>query len=69
MKTLTKEQALKLIRDLSDASSRHYAVVNGLARGKLGMAADREYKAAQRLLEALTDEPVSAEEFDTALGW
>lgn len=66
---LTKEQALKLVGDLARASSRHYAVVNSLARGKPGIAADRELAAATRLMEALTTEPVTAQDLDEALGW
>lgn len=69
MKTLTKEQALKLVGDLARASSRHYAVVNSLARGKPDVAADREMKAATQLLEALTSEPVTEQDLGIALGW
>lgn len=61
---MSKEQALKLVKNLADASITAYAVVNGYKRGKMNTAADRENKAARAILEALTDEEIAESEID-----
>lgn len=67
---MEKEQALKLIGDLAQASTRHYRVVNGHAKGSAGKAADEELKAAGKLFKKLAPEEVlEGGELGRALGW
>lgn len=72
MKTLTKEQALKLVGDLARASARNALVHNSMARGSCSVAIEKERKAAVRLMAVLVDpifESPTREELETALGW
>lgn len=64
---MNKAEALKLVGDLAAASIRHYRVVNGEARGSTQKACAQEIKAAKKLVQALTPEPVTDEEIDQVM--
>jgi len=59
---MDKTKALQLIKDLTEASVNHYAVVNGQKRGKPEAALAREVKAALNIAKHLTTETVTAED-------
>jgi hypothetical protein len=69
---MDKTKLLKLIGELAQASTHHYAVVNGHNRGSTSKAADRELRAARTLALAVMPNyvsPATDEELQTALGW
>lgn len=62
---MTKQKALEMIGKLSKCSVISYEVSNRIRKRKA--AFDEEYKAARAVLEALTDDPVSVKELESAL--
>lgn len=67
---MSKEEALKLLNALTEATIRHYEVANGSRRGKLANAAIAEEKAARAIIEKLgVSEYVSSTQIGYALSW
>lgn len=62
---MNKQEALRLIQNLTRASIRCYQAVNGDIRAK--HASRDEDKAALAVLKHLTDEPITADDLSEAL--
>jgi hypothetical protein len=64
---MSQEEAIKLVAEFGDAATAHYMVVNGERRGKPEKAAERELRAAQKLVKALTGSNAIPRDLETAL--
>lgn len=63
---MDKTSAIKLVSDLANKAVRSYQAVNGHIRVK--NYATEENKAARKVYEALTSDPITDEELNDALG-
>jgi hypothetical protein len=66
---MNAQDALKLIGNLTEATTKHTLLANTSLRGSPEKAAEREFKAARAILSHLTQDVVSDEDLQTALGW
>lgn len=63
---MEKQEILNQIKELTEASIHHYAVINGDKRGKVGVALKREVAAVIKLLKSFGVE-VTKEEVEGSI--